>query len=64
MQIHVQATLKILQHEPENLEHEISSHKQEASILDMTLIVQMILITSENSPEDFCFKITDMSLNK
>ena len=65
MQIHAQTTLIILQHEPGNLKREISPnnakhHKQEASILVSTSIVQIILITSEQSPEDFCFEIIGM----
>ena len=65
MQIHAQPTLIILQHEPGNLKREISPsnakhHKQETSILVSTLIAQIILITSEQSPEDFCFEITGM----
>ena len=69
MQIHAKPTLIILQHEPRNLKHEISPnnakhHKQEASILVSTSIVQINLITSEQSPEDFCFEIIGMSLSK
>ena len=32
-------------------------HKQEASILVSTSIIQIILKTSEQSPDDFCFEI-------
>ena len=56
MQINAKPTLIIPQHEPRNLECEISPnngkrHKQEASILANTSIVQIILITSEQTPE-------------
>ena len=59
----------ILQLEPENLKREMSPnnakhHKQEASILVTTSVVQIILITSEQSPEDFCFEIIGMGLSK
>ena len=69
MQIHAQHTLIMLQYEPGNLKCEISSnnakyYKQEASILVSTSIVQIILITSEQSPEDFCFEIIGMGLSK
>ena len=69
MQIHAKPTLTILQNEPRNLKREISPnnakhHKQEASILISTSIVQTTLITSEQIPEDFCFKIIGMSLSK
>ena len=69
MQIHAQPTLKVLQHEPGNLKREISPNiakynKQEASILVSTSIVQIILITSEQSPEDFRFEIIGMGLSK
>ena len=69
MEIHVQPTLIILQHEPENLKRGISPnnakhHKHEASILVSTSIVQIILITSEQSPGDFCFEIIGMGLSK
>ena len=68
MQIHAQHTLIILQHDPGNLTREISpnnaKHKQEASILVSTSIVQIILVTSEQSPEDFCFEIIGMGLSK
>ena len=69
MQIHALPTLIILQREPENLKHEISPsytkhHKQEASILFTTSVVQIILITSEQNPEEFCFEITGMGLRK
>ena len=51
MQIHAQHTLIILQHDPGNLTREISpnnaKHKQEASILVSTSIVQITFITSE-----------------
>ena len=52
MQIHAKPTLIILQHEPRNLKREISPnnakhHKQEASILVSTSIVQITFITSE-----------------
>ena len=58
MSIHAQPTLIVLQHEPENLKHEISPnntkrHKQETSILVTTSVVQIILIMSEQSPQDF-----------
>ena len=69
MQIHAQHTLIILQHEPGNLKCEISSnnakhYKQEASILVSTSIVQLILITSEQRLEDFCFENIGMGLSK
>ena len=69
MQIYAQHTLIILQHEPGNLKREISPnnakhHKQKASILVSTSIVQIILVTSEQSPEDFCFEIIGMGLSK
>ena len=69
MQIIAQHTLMILQHEPGNLKREISPnnakhYKQEASILLNIATVQIILITSEQSPEDFCFEIIRMSLSK
>ena len=69
MQIHAQTTLTILQHEPGNLKREIFSnnakyHKQEASIFVSTSIVQITLLTSEQSLEDFCFKIIGMGLRK
>ena len=69
MQIHAKPTLIILQHEPRNLKHDISRnnakhHKQEASILISTSIVQITLITPEQSPEDFCLEIIGMSLSK
>ena len=56
MQIHVQPTLIILQHEPRNLKRKIfpnnaKHHKQEAPILVSTSFVQIILITSEQSSE-------------
>ena len=56
MQINAKPTLIIPQYEPGNLECETSPnnakrHKQEASILANTSIVQIILITSEQSPE-------------
>ena len=59
----------ILQPEPENLKLEISPdnakhYKQEASILVTTSIVQIILITSEQSSQDFCFEIIGMGLSK
>ena len=62
MQIHALPTLIILQREPENLKHEISPsytkhHKQEASILFTTSVVQIILITSEQNPEDFVLRL-------
>ena len=62
MPIHAQPTLTMLQYEPENLKREISPnnakhHKQEASILVTTSVVQIILITSEQSPEDFCLRL-------
>ena len=52
MQIHAKPTLIILQHESMNLKHETSPnnakhHKQEASILVTTSIVQITFITSE-----------------
>ena len=52
MPIHAQPTLMILQREPENLKREMSPnnvkhHKQEASILFSTSVVQIISITSE-----------------
>ena len=34
-----------------------TKHKQKASILVSTSIVQISSITSEQSPEDFCFEI-------
>ena len=57
VQIHAKPTLIILQHEPGNLKCEITSnnakhHKQEASILVSTSIFQIVLITSEQSPEE------------
>ena len=69
MPIHAQATLIILQDEPENLQREMSPnnakhHKQEASILVTTSIVQINVITSEQSPEDFRFEIIRMGLSK
>ena len=68
MQIHAQPTLIILQHETGNLKREITpnnaKHKQEASILVSTSVVQITLITSEQSPEDFCFEIIGMNLSK
>ena len=69
MQIHAKTTLTILQHEPENLKHEIhpnnaTHHKQETSILVTTAVVQVNLITSEQRPEDFSFEIIGMGLNK
>ena len=69
MQIHAQSTLIILQHEPENLKRQISPnnakhHKQEASILVSTSVVQIVLTTSEQSPEDFCFDINWDGLSK
>ena len=68
MQTHSKPTLIILQHEPRNLKREISpnnaKHKQEASVLVSTSIVQITLIKSEQSPEDFCFEIIGMSLSK
>ena len=39
-------------------------YKQEASILVNTSIVQIILITSEKSPEDFRFEIIGIGLSK
>ena len=68
MPIHAQPTLIMLQHEPENLKREISPnnakhHKQEASILVSTSIVQIILITSEQGP-DFWFEIIWIGLSK
>ena len=39
-------------------------YKQEASILVNTSIVQIILITSEKTPEDFRFEIIGMGLSK
>ena len=67
MPIHGQPTSIIVQHQPENLKREISlnnakHHKQEASILVTTSVVQIILMTSEQSPEDFCFEITGIGL--
>ena len=52
----------ILQNEPGNLNcgicpNKAKHHNQEASILVSTSIVQIILITSEQTPEDFCFEI-------
>ena len=69
MQIHAKAALLILQHEPRNLKRGISPNdvkhqKHEASIWISTSIVQITLITSEQSPEGFCFEITGMSLSK
>ena len=69
MPIHAQHTLIILQHKPENLKREISPiiakhHKQETSILATTSVIQIILITSEQSPEDFSFEMTGMGLSK
>ena len=69
MQVHAKPTLTILQQEPGNLKSEISPnnakyHKQEGSILVSTSIVQIILITSEQIPEDFCFEIIGMGLSK
>ena len=69
MQIRAHHTLIILQHEPGNLKREISPnngkhYKQEASILVSTSAVQIILIASEQSPEDFCFEIIGMGLSK
>ena len=69
VQIHVQPTLIILHHDPGNLKRGISPnnakhHIYEASILVNTLIVQIILITSEQRPEDFCFEIIGMGLSK
>ena len=65
MQIRAHHTLIILQHEPGNLKREIfpnngKHYKQEASILVSTSTVQIILIASEQSPEDFCFEIIGM----
>ena len=60
MQIHAQHTIMILQISPNNVKH----YKQEASVLISTSIVQIILITSEQSPEDFCFEIIGMGLSK
>ena len=69
VQIHVQPTLIILHHDPGNLKRGVSPNnakhlKYEASILVNTLIVQIILITSEQRPEDFCFEIIGMGLSK
>ena len=69
MQIHAQPMLTILQYEPGNLICEISPnnakhYKQEASILVSTSFVQIILIKSEQSPEDSCFEIIGMGLSK
>ena len=66
MQIYAQLALITLQREPENLKREISQnnakhHKQE---LVCTSVVKIILITSEQSPEDFCFEISGMGLSK
>ena len=52
VQIHAKPTLIILKHEPRNLKREISPnnakhHKQEASMLVSTSIVQITFITSE-----------------
>ena len=66
MQIHAKPTLIIIQYEPRNLKHDIPRYnaEQEASILISTSIVQITLLTSEQSPEDFCFEIIGMSLSK
>ena len=55
----------MLQNEPGNLNSGISPnkakhHNQEASVLVSTSVVQIILITSEQTPEDFCFGIIGM----
>ena len=41
-----------------------AKHKHEASILVNTSIIQIILITAEQSPEDFHFEIIGMGLSK
>ena len=69
MQVYAKLTSIILQHEPRNLKRDISSnnakhHKQEASILISTSVLQIILITPEQSPEDFSFGIIEISLSE
>ena len=47
-----------------NINNNAKHYKQEASVLVSASIVQIILITSEQSPEDFCFEIIGMDLSK
>ena len=39
-------------------------HKQEASLLVNTLIIQIMLLKSEQNPEGFCSKIIEGYLGK
>ena len=63
MQIHAQPALRILQHEPENLQCEMSSNNekqiQETSVLVSALIIQIILIASEQSLKIFVLRLLE-----
>ena len=63
MQIHAQPALRILQHELENLQREISSNNekkiQETSVLVSALIIQITLIASEQSLKIFVLRLLE-----